>query len=142
VADVGDAPELARHVWLDTTDASPDPGTAERFAQELARWWALHDDTHFAFVARRTRAHLAGMAWVALVPRVPRPGQAPRLSADIQTVFVEEVHRNEGLGSALIQEAADYATCLGARRVTVHSGRRAVPVYERLGFASSSRVRK
>jgi GNAT superfamily N-acetyltransferase len=80
------------------------------------------------------------MAWVALVPRVPRPGQGLRFSADIQTVFVEDAHRHQGIGSALVRAAADHATSLGASRVTVHSGRKAVPVYERLGFESSRRL--
>lgn len=47
------------------------------------------------------------MAWLALVPRMPGPA------------------------------ARDRALGLGAVHVTVHSSRRAVPVSERLGFASS-----
>jgi len=44
------------------------------------------------------------------------------------------------VGSALVEAAAERATRLGSLRVTVHSGRRAVPVYERLGFESSRRL--
>lgn len=44
------------------------------------------------------------------------------------------------LGSALIQAASEHAMSLGVARVTVQSGRKAVPVYERLGFASSRRL--
>lgn len=33
-----------------------------------------------------------------------------------------------------------HATKLGSDRVTVYSGRRALPMYERLGFKSSSRL--
>ncbi|GAB3758115.1 hypothetical protein GCM10028864_43030 [Microlunatus parietis] len=80
---------------------------------------------------------MVGMAWVALVPRVPRPGKLNRLSADIQSVFVRPEHRGQGIGSALVEAATAHALRLGALHVTVHSGRRAVPVYERLGFVSS-----
>ncbi|WP_407939700.1 GNAT family N-acetyltransferase [Microlunatus soli] len=49
-------------------------------------------------------------------------------------------HRGRGIGSALVDTATQHATRLGAIRVTVHSARRAVPVYERLGFASSRQL--
>jgi GNAT superfamily N-acetyltransferase len=80
------------------------------------------------------------MAWVALVPRVPRPGATSRLSADIQSVFVMPTQRGQGIGSALVEAASEHATHLGSLRVTVHSGRKAVPVYERLGFESSRQL--
>jgi GNAT superfamily N-acetyltransferase len=80
------------------------------------------------------------MAWLALVPRVPRPGMTTRRTADIQSVFVVSEQRGKRIGSALIQAASEHALCLGAERVTVNSGRKAVPVYERLGFASSRQL--
>jgi GNAT superfamily N-acetyltransferase len=80
------------------------------------------------------------MAWVALLPRIPRPGATSRMSADIQTVFVLPEQRGRGIGSALVHAAAEHAAQLGAIRVTVHSGRKAVPVYERLGFKSSRQL--
>jgi len=90
-------------------------------------------------VARLLRPEIVGMAWVALVPRVPRPGAAARLAADIQSVFDMPERRGEGIGSAPVEAASQHATRLGSLLVTVHPGRRAVPVYERLGFESSAR---
>lgn len=80
------------------------------------------------------------MAWVALVARVPRPGETRRISADIQTVYVEPDYRGRGVGSALASAAVEHGEQAGAARVTVHSSRRAVPMYERIGFAASSRL--
>jgi GNAT superfamily N-acetyltransferase len=46
----------------------------------------------------------------------------------------------QGIGSALVEAASEHATFIGAGRVTVHSGRTAVPVYERLGFEPSRQL--
>ena len=133
--DLGD---LALLLWLDSHDAEPSPEALDLFAAELEEWWTAHEGTHLAFVARVPE--IVGMAWVALVPRVARPGQVRRMSADIQSVFVRPHHRGQGIGFALVDAAARHATQLGALRVTVHSGRKAVPLYERLGFASSRQL--
>lgn len=134
--------DLARLLWLDTLGEEPAQPSVDAFAAELAHWWASRQDSHLAFVARLLRPEIVGMAWVSLVPRVPRPGATSRLSADIQSVFVLPAQRGKGIGSALVQAAAEHATNLGALRVTVHSGRKAVPVYERLGFESSRQLLK
>ena len=141
-----DLAQLARLLWL---HASPDEQTkqsVESFAVDLDAWWTDHQDSHLAFVARlaesdsESEPQVVGMAWLALVPRVPRPGSTTRLSADIQSVFVVSEQRGKRIGSALVQAASEHALRIGASRVTVHSGRKAVPVYERLGFASSRQL--
>jgi GNAT superfamily N-acetyltransferase len=139
-ANADDVADLARLLWLDTLDEEPAQLSVDAFAAELARWWAAHQDSHLAFVARLLRPEIVGMAWVALVPRVPRPGATSRLSADIQSVFVMPNQRGQGIGSALVEAASEHATHLGSLRVTVRSGRKAVPVYERLGFESSRQL--
>lgn len=139
-ANADDVAELARLQWLDTRKAEPTERDVDAFGADLARWWTAHQDSHFAFVARLLQPEIVGMAWVALVPRVPRPGATSRLSADIQSVFVMPEQRGRGIGSALVEAASQHASRLGSLRVTVHSGRRAVPVYERLGFESSRQL--
>ncbi|MCC9311249.1 GNAT family N-acetyltransferase [Kitasatospora sp. RB6PN24] len=139
-ANAGDIAALARLLWLDTRHEEPTQQSVDAFAAELAQWWSTRQDSHLAFVARLLRPEIVGMAWVALVPRVPRPGAPSRLSADIQTVFVMPEHRGRGIGSALVQTASEHAARLGSLHVTVHSGRKAVPVYERLGFESSRQL--
>lgn len=130
---------LARLKWIDRTTDKADTAEFDSFAEALASWWEAHRDTHFAFVARTEDAPV-GAAWVALLPRVPSPGASNRLSADIQSVFVMPEHRGGGVGSALVAAAAAHALSVGASRVTVHSSERAVPVYQRLGFAGSPKL--
>ena len=135
-----DLPQLARLLWLHAAPEEQSAQSVESFAADLHGWWSEHEHSHTAFVARGTACEIVGMAWVALLPRVPRPGAMRRLSADIQSVYVVEEHRGHGVGSRLVQAASDHAQTLGAGTVTVQSGRRAVPVYERLGFASSPQL--
>ena len=140
IAGQADLEHLARLLWLHAAPDEQAKQSVESFAGDLAAWWTEHDDSHVAFVARLAESEVVGMAWLALVPRAPRPGSISRVSADVQSVFVLSEQRGNGIGSALVQAAAEHAFRLGASRVTVHSGRKAVPVYERLGFASSRQL--
>ena len=139
-ANAEDIPGLARLLWLNHGGDEPTVPSLVAFTAELSEWWAPHQSSHFAFVARISGPEIVGMAWVALVARPPRPGDLARASADVQSVFVMPSHRNRGLGSELVRAATDHATRHGAARVSVHSGRLAVPVYERLGFESSPQL--
>lgn len=139
IAEQADVKHLARLLWLNATPEQQAQQTVEAFAADLDTWWADHD-SHVAFIAQVAESEVVGMAWLAIVARVPRPGVTTRRSADIQSVFVVPEHRGQRIGSALVQAAADHAFHLGAGHTTVHSGRRAVPVYERLGFASSRQL--
>lgn len=139
-ANTDDVAGLAWLLWLDANQEERARQSVDAFAAELSHWWAANQNSHSAFVARLDGPEIVGMAWVALGPRVPRPGAMRRLSADIQSVFVLPERRGQGIGSALVQAASEYATDLGSLRVTVHSGRRAVPLYERLGFESSRQL--
>lgn len=135
-----DSAPLARLLWLHAAPAEQAKQPVESFAADLDSWWSDHDHSHLAFLAELAECEVVGMAWLALVPRVPRPGATVRHSADIQSVFVVPEHRGKRIGSALIRAATDHAMSLGAGRVTVQSGRKALPVYERLGFASSRQL--
>lgn len=135
-----DLAQLAQLLWLHSAPDEQSGQSVGSFTVDLEQWWTEHHASHLAFVARPAGSDAVGMAWLALVPRVPRPGVRTRCSADIQSVFVLPEHRGHGIGSALVQAASEHAVRLGAGRVTVHSGRRAVPVYERLGFAPSRQL--
>ena len=131
-----DLPDLARLRWLDAEPEERADQSVEDFTTALAQWWAANEGSHRAFVAVQDN-ELVGMAWLAVVERVPRPGASSRRSGDIQSVFVLAENRGHGIGTELVRTASDQALKLGADRVTVHSSRSAVPVYERLGFHSS-----
>lgn len=140
VAVQADLADLARLLWLNAGPNERAKQSVEAFAVDLGGWWNEHDESHLALIARLDGSEVVGMAWLAIVSRPPRPGVIARRSADIQSVFVVPEQRGKGIGSALVEAAVEQALHFGAGRVTVHSGRKAVPVYERLGFASSRQL--
>ena len=104
------------------------------------RWVLVSDAAAARLAARGARSRAVGPALLALGPPGPRPGTTPRRPADIQSVCVVTEQGGKRIGSGLVQAATAPALRLGASRVTVHSGRKAVPVYERLGFAPSRQL--
>ncbi|GAA2926791.1 hypothetical protein GCM10010458_06090 [Microbacterium luteolum] len=129
-----DVDGLALLKWRDDMDGSSRAESAVEFAADLDTWWRDHRRSHFAFVARSGEHGIVGAAWVALLPRVPRPGQVERLSADIQSVFVLPEHRGHGIGTELVSAAYQHAVSAGAAKVVVNSSVGAVSLYRRLGF--------
>lgn len=138
-----DLPALAQLKWEDVPADLTAGRSLDTFTSELGDWWRAHERTHVAFVARAEDDDpVVGAAWVALVPRVPRPGAPHRLSADIQSVFVLPEHRGRGAGRGLVAAACAHAVSVGAERITVHSSEAAVGLYQELGFADSPRLRQ
>ena len=75
-----------------------------------------------------------GVAWLALVDRVPGPERRHRRCGDVQSVHGRPDRRDRGVGAALMAAVLAEARRLGLEHVTVHSSVRAVPMYERAGF--------
>lgn len=99
----------------------------------LAQWWDDHRSSHVAVVAVDADS-VVGMAWLALVGRVPDPGSHNRMHADMQSVYVQAPYRNQGVGTRMIREVIDIARDAGCDKLSVHSGRTALPLYLREGF--------
>ncbi|PJE98045.1 GNAT family N-acetyltransferase [Streptomyces carminius] len=129
--------ELRRR-WAMENGREP-AGTREEFVRHFTDWARRNAASHRCLVAVRGEAVL-GMAWLALVPRVPTPHAPERFSGDVQSVYVVPGERDAGLGGLLVDAVVDLARGLGAERVTVHSSVRAVPVYTRHGFTGSPRL--
>jgi GNAT superfamily N-acetyltransferase len=133
-----DAVARLRWQWLHEIKQRP-PGQREEFVRALAAWAQQHATSHHCLVVTRDGS-IVGMAWLAVVPRVPPPETPQRASGDVQSVYVVPQERNNGLRSQLIHHALDLAEELGLERVTVHSSVDAVSAYTRQGFAVSARL--
>ncbi|GIE83085.1 N-acetyltransferase [Actinoplanes philippinensis] len=89
---------------------------------------------HRAFVAEAAGA-VVGMAWLAVLDRVPTADRHTRRGGDVQSVFVVPELRDRRVGALLMAAVLDEARSLGLEHVTVHSSPRAVAFYERNGWS-------
>ncbi|AZQ35092.1 GNAT family N-acetyltransferase [Streptomyces cyaneochromogenes] len=137
-----------RWQWILENDgaapASPDVDR-EDFVRHFVAWAGQNTASHRCMVLARDgestgNTEILGMAWLAVVHRVPTPHALHRASGDLQCVYVVPEARDAGLGGRLITETLDRARELGLERVTVHSSPRAVPAYIRQGFTESARL--
>lgn len=113
--------------------------TRDHFATAFAEWAVAHGESHECIVAV-AEGRVMGMMWLAIVPRVPSARSFDRASGDLQCAYVVPELRNAGIGGRLIDRILDRARERRLERVTVHSSPRAVPVYERQGFAVEDRL--
>lgn len=113
--------------------------TRDEFVTHFVAWAQENAATHHCLVLVRGEA-VIGMAWLALVRRVPTPQSPSRRSGDVQCVYVVPGERDSGLGGRLIDAVVALGGELGLERVTVHSTFRAISAYCRHGFAASPRL--
>lgn len=133
--DIRTAAEL-RWKWL-TEDSVPTAMPLEEFAAQFEQWASA--SSHLCVLLEED-GRAIGMAWLAHSPRVPSPNAFERATGDIQSVYVVPEARNRGLSRLLLGHVIAIGKERGYERLTVHSKSRSIPVYERLGFASSGRL--
>jgi GNAT superfamily N-acetyltransferase len=118
---------------MDAEDAEP-PGSPTDFAAHFEQWLDRHGEAWQSFVAEDD-GHLIGMLWLAQVPRMPRPGNpSPAPIGYVTAFFVEERHRNAGVGRALLAAMNTAADELPCDTLIVWPGRRSASLYQRTGF--------
>lgn len=127
-----------RWQWVLENDGVP-VVTRDEFVAVFVEWAARFEQTHHCTVARRGQT-VFGMAWLAVLPRVPSPRAPVRASGDVQCVYVVPAERGSGAGGRMLAALLAHAFEAGLERVTVHSSPGAVSVYERAGFSASSQL--
>jgi GNAT superfamily N-acetyltransferase len=140
-AEPGDWPAVAelRWQWIVQNGAAPQALEREDFVRHFVTWASENASSHHCMVLVRD-TEVIGMAWLAIVQRVPTPHALERASGDLQCVYVVPQARDDGLGSRLIKATLSEARHLGLERVTVHSSTRAIPAYTRTGFENTPRL--
>src|SRR4051812_16456467 len=141
-ATAADLPAVARLRWEMDVENGFAPGMdPQEFLDAFLDWARGARDTHHCIVAVRGD-EVIGMAWLAVVVRVPSVRAFERASGDVQCVHVRPAERNAGVGHAMLTELVALAERLGLEHVMAGSTVRAVAAYERVGFEHSDRVLK
>lgn len=135
-----DAAALAKLRWqwrvVERGESGMDEG---EFTEALDAWYHEHAESHTAWLAD-VDGRPTGMAWMALVHRIPGPGIWVRLAGNLQSVYVRPAYRGLGLGRLLIEAVIDDARDRGLDYISVHPSERSFPVYRRAGFRESDGV--
>ena len=131
---------LAELRWNWTREKGEMPTISRgEFIASFTRWARQNSSSHRPMIMLRGR-EIIGMAWLALLPRVPTPHAVERSCGDVQCVYVVPGERGQSHGGRHISAIMRLARELGLERVTVHSSDRAIPAYKRHGFSTSPRL--
>jgi GNAT superfamily N-acetyltransferase len=135
-----DLPAVARLRWTWAHErGSTSPLTRAEFEAAFIEWSLAHTAAHHCVVAAQND-ELIGMAWLAVLDRVPNARNLERRSGDLQAVYVLPERRGHGIGTRLVDHLILRSYELGLERVTVHSSERATDVYLRSGFTTSRQL--
>jgi len=95
----------------------------------------LLDDqsTSVLLVAEDAAGSLLGYALTTITPLLHTNGS----SAQLQELVVDDSHRGEGVGTAIVEEVERVCRDRSVRQITVAS-RRSADFYERIGYRSSA----
>ena len=110
--------------------AADDPGFAERFAD----WFERESPRRVTWLAEAD-GRAVGMMNLSVFDRMPRPGQAPSSWGYLANAFVLAAYRNRGIGGKLLAALLGYADANHFARVVLSPSQRAIPLYQRAGFA-------
>ena len=134
LAGADDGVSLAELRWRWRVDERAESGLERApFVAAFARWTSDHAGSHLAWLAEDD-GYPIGMAWLAIVERIPGPGEWLRLSGNLQSVYVVPERRGGGAGRLLIDAAVRAAKARNLEYLTVHPSERSFPLYRRVGF--------
>jgi GNAT superfamily N-acetyltransferase len=121
-------------------------GSQQRFTADFVDWMT-HHPSHIPFIAEmddgdahRNGPHPVGMAWLAILERIPGPERWRRLSGSLQSVYVLPSHRDRGIGARLVDAALADARDRGLEYLIVHPSEPAFSLYRRAGFAETPKL--
>ncbi len=131
-AGADDVPALAalRAAWREQ------PCTAE-FVEAFRDWFVEEGASRWWWIAEEG-GEAVGMIGLKLFDRMPTPDGAQKSWGYLANLFVLPERRGTGAGTALVTALLDEADRSGLVRVVLSPSERAIPLYERLGFAPAS----
>jgi GNAT superfamily N-acetyltransferase len=113
--------------------------------REYRRWAGslMKRRKFLAWLVEDRAGRLAGSGGLWLMPSQPRPGLLGRGEIPyILSMYTEPEFRRRGVASRIVREMVRWSKAHRYGRVLLHASRYGRPVYERLGFESSSEMRR
>jgi GNAT superfamily N-acetyltransferase len=141
-ATASDANEIARLRWEFSTEEREPTEAHDAFLRRMAadvrqhlasgRWsiWVADDPGH--------AGRLIGTLFLLRVDKVARPYPRPPAWGYISNVYVAPEWRDRGVGGQLLDVAIAEARREGLDTLILWPNRRAIPFYERVGFAPAT----
>jgi hypothetical protein len=105
-SELGTVAEL-RWQWILENGGTP-VTTRDEFVHHFVRWAQENAFSHRCMVVVRGDI-VIGMAWLAIIQRVPTPRALERASGDVQCVYIVPDERDTGLGGRLIDMVLELA---------------------------------
>lgn len=108
------------------------------FDERFSEWFERESGQRITWLAEAA-GQPVGMLNLLVFTRMPRPRSAadpPRATqwGYIANVYVDQSHRDRGIGATLLAAAIEYADSHGFARLVLSPSERSVPFYERAGF--------
>jgi GNAT superfamily N-acetyltransferase len=123
-----------RRRWREEDLGGPvdDPG----FEDRAAAWIEANASHRLGWLAELD-GEAVGMLTMIIVERMPIPGVGLEGWGYVHHFVVDPAHRNQGIGKALMDAAAEEGRARGWRQLVLHPRERSVPFYLREGFEPS-----
>ena len=109
----------------------------EGFEARYAEWFGRESGRRVFWLAEAGGAP-AGMVTLVTFERMPRPGRDSGSWGYLSNAYVAPGQRSRGVGSALLEALLADAAERGFIRVVLRPSERAIPLYQRFGFAAEN----
>src|ERR1700729_4006235 len=132
-AEDADLPAIARLRRESSAEQDGD-GADPAFEERFAAWYARESSRRITWLAE-VDGRLAGAMNLSVFERMPRPGRSASRWGYLGNAFVLAAYRDQGIGTMLMNEVLSHAHQNGFARVVLSPTERAIPFYQRAGFA-------
>lgn len=130
-----DAGTLASLRYRFRTELDPATEAEHAFLERCEPWMAerLRDGTWRCWIATLGNTAV-GTLWLHLIQKLPNPVGHREYHGYISSVYVTPEHRDEGIGSALLEACLAHAEAEGVDALVLWPTQRSRPLYQRHGF--------
>ena len=109
------------------------------FEDEFRRW-VIHESAHREFWIASAGGQPIGMVNLLMFDRMPTVGTPSGGWGYLCNMYVDQAHRNGGIGAQLASAVLDFADSKGLERVVLSPSERSRPFYASLGFQPAANL--